>query len=604
MDGSDDTIEMSALGRPFQLGMLYDCRKETLIPGISLWDLDTLRKDVDTKPQSKTEFQIIASDTIDAKASALKVTASLKASFFCGLVEASLAHLTPAQKYVFDSVLSIFGKDIKDNIQVLVTFADGQTPPVLEAIKTGDLPCAKGAQGNPAHFTFNNSALFTSNIGAVEGSGDFFVMFWKIRAQSMKTFFSSLNKLESKSLTLTKEVLREQKKLDMAVEGLKPQIRAQVVKLEELRKTEQILEQHKGEMEANKDFEYEVEVTVPVQEDISGTGNYIMNCQQCHYTCHCPYPISDDAEKIKCKVMDKNTGHCTVCPGKCHWKVHFNQKYKWSYEARKEKRTFAELKEKYEKASGEVLSTGNLIEKLKEEYAGGEQLLLELIERSSHSLQRLKEIALKPNPLSTPDYINLLIVSEQRELKPGYQERIKLLKEMREVAAENLVIDVQDSEPKKEKEKVAKEQPIWMSQSTVEEASSAVDPNAEIPKTDANVKESVTDNEVIKTFLIHESKSSSGTRHVPPLAQSKCHESESDTSESEEDTKHVKPGKVVGSDLEQEEQETVDPTVMVSGQPHLYSEVSENPELVSFMTGEEREAYIKVGQEMFQSVFE
>ncbi|XP_059585358.1 general transcription factor IIE subunit 1-like [Alligator mississippiensis] len=169
---------------------------------------------------------------------------------------------------------------------------------------------------------------------------------------------------------------------------------------------------------------------------------------------------------------------------------------------------------------------------------------------------------------------------------------------------QNLVIDVQDSEPKKEKEKVAKEQPIWMSQSTVEEASSAVDPNAEIPKTDANVKESVTDNEVIKTFLIHESKSSSGTRHVPPLAQSKCHESESDTSESEEDTKHVKPGKVVGSDLEQEEQETVDPTVMVSGQPHLYSEVSENPELVSFMTGEEREAYIKVGQEMFQSVFE
>ncbi|XP_006015935.1 general transcription factor IIE subunit 1-like isoform X2 [Alligator sinensis] len=169
---------------------------------------------------------------------------------------------------------------------------------------------------------------------------------------------------------------------------------------------------------------------------------------------------------------------------------------------------------------------------------------------------------------------------------------------------QNLVIDVQDSEPKKEKEKVAKEQPIWMSQSTVEEASSAVDTNAEIPKTDENVKESVANNEVIKTLLIHESKSSSGTRHVPPLAQSKCHESESDTSESEEDIKHVKPGKVVGSDLEQEEQETVDPTVMVAGQPHLYSEVSENPVLVSFMTGEEREAYIKVGQEMFQSVFE
>lgn len=43
---------------------------------------------------------------------------------------------------------------------------------------------------------------------------------------------------------------------------------------------------------------------------------------------------------------------------------------------------------------------------------------------------------------------------------------------------------------------------------------------------------------------------------------------------------------------------------MVAGQPRSYAEVSENPELVSLMTNEEREAYIKVGQEMFQAVFE
>ncbi|XP_065452881.1 general transcription factor IIE subunit 1-like [Chrysemys picta bellii] len=174
---------------------------------------------------------------------------------------------------------------------------------------------------------------------------------------------------------------------------------------------------------------------------------------------------------------------------------------------------------------------------------------------------------------------------------------------------QNLVIDVQDSEPKtKGKEKVTKEHPIWMSQSTVQGASSyATDSNTEMSKeTDDYVKEVVTDNEVIKTLLIHESKSSSGTGHPPPLAKNKLHESESDTSESEEEAKHAKPVvvKAAGSDLEQEEQETLDPTVMVAGQAHLYSEVSDNPELVSLMTDEEREVYIKVGQEMFQSVFE
>lgn len=125
-------------------------------------------------------------------------------------------------------------------------------------------------------------------------------------------------------------------------------------------------------------------------------------------------------------------------------------------------------------------------------------------------------------------------------------------------------------------------------------------------ETDEHAKEAVTDNEVIRTLLIHESKSASGTRHVPPLARNKLHESESDTSESEEEAKHAKSmvGKAAGNDLEQEEQETLDPTIMVAGQPHLYSEVSDNPELVSFMTDEERKVYIKVGQAMFQSVFE
>lgn len=28
-----NVIETAALGRPFQLGMLYDCRKDALIPG-------------------------------------------------------------------------------------------------------------------------------------------------------------------------------------------------------------------------------------------------------------------------------------------------------------------------------------------------------------------------------------------------------------------------------------------------------------------------------------------------------------------------------------------------------------------------------------------
>nr|XP_025038035.1 uncharacterized protein LOC112545021 [Pelodiscus sinensis] len=363
----------------------------------------------------------------------------------CFVVQASLARLTHAQKYVFDSVLSIFGKDIKDNILILVTFADGQTPPVLEAIKTADVPCAKDAQGNPVYFKFNNSVLFTCNAAADEGSCNFDEMFWRMGAMSMQTFLGALLKLETRSLTLTQEVLRERKELEVAVEGLQPQIKAGLMKLEELRKTQEALEQHKDEMEANRDFEYEVEKTVAVKIDISGTGNYLTNCQRCHYTCHYPCAIANDAGKRWCTAMDRNTGYCRVCPGKCVWNVHFNQTYKWEYTVVKEKQTYAQLKEKYEKASGEVLSTQSMVEKLSQEYAAVEGTLMDLIEKSSRSLQRLQEIALKPNPLSTPEYIDLLIMSERQELKPGYQERIKSLKDVREMA--EIMMKIANKEP-------------------------------------------------------------------------------------------------------------------------------------------------------------
>ncbi|NXP57600.1 T2EA factor, partial [Chloropsis cyanopogon] len=178
---------------------------------------------------------------------------------------------------------------------------------------------------------------------------------------------------------------------------------------------------------------------------------------------------------------------------------------------------------------------------------------------------------------------------------------------------QNLTVDVQVSKhEKKRREKATEKQPIWLSQSTVEGAATAT--NNSIGKfrvnaseeTEEHVKETVTDNEIIKTLLIHESKSSSRTDQAP-IVKSKLHGSHSDSSEFEEYDKHSGGAgmKVAGSNFEQEEeQETLGPILMVAGQPCSYGQVSENPELVSLMTNEERDVYIKVGQEMFQSVFE
>ncbi|XP_067463014.1 verrucotoxin subunit beta-like [Thunnus thynnus] len=95
------TMEVAALGRPFSLGMLYDCRKDSLIPGMTFWDEDDLTNNIRERPQCYNSFNIVASESIADKSSALNVEASLKASFCSGLVE-----VEGSAKYLNDSKTS------------------------------------------------------------------------------------------------------------------------------------------------------------------------------------------------------------------------------------------------------------------------------------------------------------------------------------------------------------------------------------------------------------------------------------------------------------------------------------------------------------------
>ncbi|KAG7256697.1 hypothetical protein CRUP_014683 [Coryphaenoides rupestris] len=226
----------------------------------------------------------------------------------CFVTQASLARLTTSQKYVFDSVLSIFGKDVAENICMLVTFADGQQPPVLEAINASKVPCPKTKKGLPVHFKFNNSALFADNRSVHDrvdedpdedmDVGDFDEMFWAMGAKSMKIFFTALDKMTTKSLQLTKEVLNERRQLEAAVEGVQPQVMAMLAKLEEIRSTRQQIEKHEADITSNENFEFEVEIIKPVQIMLTKKGEYITNCQQCSMTCHYPCAIADDDKSL------------------------------------------------------------------------------------------------------------------------------------------------------------------------------------------------------------------------------------------------------------------------------------------------------------------
>lgn len=57
-----------------------------------------------------------------------------------------------------------------------------------------------------------------------------------------------------------------------------------------------------------------------------------------------------------------------------------------------------------------------------------------MIKQAQHSVRRLDEIALKPNPLTEVEDIEVLIESEKRGAKPGYQQRVHYYEEAKRQA--------------------------------------------------------------------------------------------------------------------------------------------------------------------------
>ena len=336
------------------------------------------------------------------------------------VAQAPLARLTPTQKYIFHAVLSIFGKDIIDNIFLMVTFADANDPPLLDAVKAADIPYKDS-------FKFNNSALFVSNVSS---DAQFNSFYWTMGTTSFENFFTRFSGAKSRSLALTREVLNEREQLETLIPGLQEQVKFGLNQLSEIEQEERVIEQRETEIAENKDFTYTVEV--PKFKKIPKPSAVTTTCLTCNFTCHPNCAYSNDSDKYHCSAMDD--GVCRVCPNKCSWEVHCNLPYLFEQYTQSETRTYEDLKKRYESAkTGKEQVTAMKLKK-EEALVQVQAHVYGLIERVRQSLKRLTEIALKPNPLTEIEYLDLLIQCEESEAKPGYQRRITQYQKIRKDA--------------------------------------------------------------------------------------------------------------------------------------------------------------------------
>ncbi|KAH3772285.1 uncharacterized protein LOC127846402 [Dreissena polymorpha] len=254
----------------------------------------------------------------------------------CFLIKAPDARLTPVQSYIFQSIMSLFAKDIEDNICSLITFADGMEPPVFAAIKESGLPFGE-------RFTFNNSGLFARNTSLSQSSLS--PMFWDMGLVSFRNFFNHMDSPDTKSLQLTSDVVYERSRLEATIRNLQPMLDVGLDNISELKSEINIFQENNSIITDNKDFTYVVPTTKHIKIDLP-SGLHDTNCTYCIFTCHENCNIANDAEKIGCWAM--TDGFCRICPERCFWNQHANTPYIFDYINLDETKTYAEMKKTYE----------------------------------------------------------------------------------------------------------------------------------------------------------------------------------------------------------------------------------------------------------------
>ena len=335
------------------------------------------------------------------------------------VTEASSARLTPTQKYIFHSILSIFGKDISNSILLMATFADGKTPPVVGALREAGATFRKC-------FRFNNSALYPEEDDEDDDGlysedaeqTNFDEMFWSLTMNGFKEFFEELFHMNSRQLNLN-----EREQLTLRLQGLKLQGLWTVAKIEELKEEEKIVNQHESDIIDNKQFNYTIDAAKPRPVE----HKECTNCTKCWFTCHenCSCPLPADEEEVNCVSVQKC--NCTVCPGKCNFSYHTRSEVKYELCIVKDERSSETLMRQYAMTPDEY-DTESLVAKLRNTVAAQYYEMFCYIRDVQQTTARLDELSLRPNTtISSHKCIEMLVQKEETRREWKFKQRVQRL---------------------------------------------------------------------------------------------------------------------------------------------------------------------------------
>ncbi|XP_053486132.1 uncharacterized protein LOC128610739 [Ictalurus furcatus] len=376
----------------------------------------------------------------------------------CLVVKSSENRLSDRQQYVFDALLSLFGKNIEDNIVIFVTHSDGLPPDnALNAIKKVGVLYRKNEENEPEHFLFNNRQAEKRNprYNRVLQTA------WELTEDSLNVFFASLEEENRKSLEQTESVMKESKQLKACMSNLKDRIDFVERKREELSQIQKVLEENQEKIKRNENFTFTVtkcyKEKVP-NENASWWDRKATTCSVCEENCH-EYNCWCAWSPWWCEVM-KN-GHCTVCTGKCHYTKHVKEDKKYVTRSEQTTVSFDDFKKQYESSNSasditfdskavknvkkELESSKkqeeektSIEKRLKEELTKNEKEKADLVEEACTIIMKLSEIALKSDSAFIVQCLDFLIPRAEEPGKLNYAQRLRELRNIQPESQERV----------------------------------------------------------------------------------------------------------------------------------------------------------------------
>ena len=382
----------------------------------------------------------------------------------CFVAQSSNVRLTHNQKYIFSSVMSLFGKDIAENFIPMLTFCDANDPQIIKSLTAPDSifkPILNAIKNySPWYLKFNNSAIFTSSFS------QFNKMFWDLGMASFVVFIEKLKNLPQKSLESSKNVLKARQAIEEDIIDFKKKLDEGLSIMHEIEDTRMLVEKNEKKIKDNKNFKYKVKTEkfrrVPLKAGIHTT-----TCMNCNRTCHENCRFADNDDKRRCRAINRETGFCKRCDKNCIWSVHKNLPYIFEYYEVEEEREYENLKKEFYDSTSKVPEFQQVLQGLEQKYDDKFIDCFEICEKLNRSVNELKALALNANANQrTEEYINLLIENEKRTQSDGWVQRNARLEDIKKyhhliaklISGEDLMENLKNYRKKtlKEREKLKK----------------------------------------------------------------------------------------------------------------------------------------------------